>query len=300
MIPYVLCPECQRRIDLDDEIGNSFKSIQVRETTIRCSAGHNFTLFEGLISLGLQPDHYNIFWPIKGIETGQERIRVGEWCRVKPKKSFEEIDEVQTIFFPEGEGIQLPGVRTGASFNRKSTNEFLLMSSGLEREWGKTIIVNWIIYGVVSGSDIEIWRENLTFAARQLLGANYRPSVIQSAVAVESFVYEYVTTYLRDIAKWNPKNIKDYVEGASIDSLSIQGLIRIFIQEMMSIEIPKDVFVSWMRLKNMRDALAHGDLNRYRHLTAPDGHKFVGDKERAEFAYSVAVRFIYEVLYPAK
>ena len=224
LVPYVLCPECQRRIDIDDGYNNKLESINVREEEIRCSSGHRYSLFEGIVSLGLHPDHYNIFWPLKGMEIGQEQIRVGQWRIVTPKSSFEEIDEVQTIYFPVDD-THLSGVRTEARFKREKPNEFCLMTSGMEEEWGETINVNWVVYGIVSGTELDIWKENLTYAARHLLAANYRPSVLQSAVAVESFVYDMVTSYLRD-ANWDEKNIKYYIDGSSIESLSVQGLIR--------------------------------------------------------------------------
>ena len=297
-VPYVLCPECQRRIDIDDEDKNNLASINVREKEIQCSSGHRFSLFEGIISLGLHPDHYNVFWPLKGVEVGQEQIRVGQWRIVTPKNTFEEIDEVHTIYFPIDD-TQLSGVRTEARIRREKPNEFCLMTCGAEEEWGKTINVNWVVYGIVSDTELEIWRENLTYAARHLLAANYRPSVFQSAVAVESFVYELVTGYLRD-AKWDEKIIKDYIDGSSIESLSVQGLIRMFIQEIMEINIPKEVFSGWMRLKRMRDALAHGDLVRYKNLSDLNGNKLINDQARAKFAYKSAVSFINEVLYPDK
>lgn len=290
---FVLCPECQRKVNLNDDFNDKL----VRDTRIQCSAGHKFTIFDGLISLGLQPDHYNIFWPIHGMETGQVRIQVGQWIIIKPKKPFEEIDEVQTIFFSEEDSIELSNVRTEARFRRDNPSEFCLMICGEKEDWGKVIIMDWIVYGTIKDTELEVWRENLTYAARQLLAANYRPSIIQSAVAVESFVYDNVINYLKK-SKWDPKNIKDYVEGSSIDSLSVQGLIRIFIQEIMGVIIQKEVFDGWIRLKRMRDSLAHGDLKRYRTLTDASGQSFLDDKSRAEFAYQSAVRFIYDVRYP--
>ena len=295
---YVQCPECFRRMNLDDKAKSAIDSNQIREWRITCSSGHNFSAFQGLLAVRMQPNHYNVFWPIQGMESGQVQMRVGEWKMIKIEKSFDELDEIKTIYFQEGGG-KLSGVRTNARFTRTTPKEFCLMTSGLKEEWGQKIKINWIVYGITSEVEIEAWQENLIYAARQLLNANYRPSVIQSAVSVESYVFDFVTKYLKDIARWDHQTIKDYVEGSSINSLSVQGLIKIFIQETIGIKIPKDVFAEWMRLKNMRDALAHGDLIRYRNLKSPGGLKFPSDKERAEFAYSSAVRFIYEVRYPS-
>lgn len=301
MLDYVLCPECHRRIDLDDETRTALeeKRGREREWELECAGGHVFLLHDGVMATRLQPNHYNVFWHIQGVDSGQESMRVGEWCVIRLNKPFEEIDEIKTICYPEEDGRALPGVRSEARFDNANPNEFWVMTSGYEAEWGQRVRINWIVYGAVPMSSLDIWRENLVFAARQLLAANYRPCVIQSAIAVESFVYHSVMSYLSEEAGWRPTTIRDYIHGASRDSLPLQGVIRVCIEEIMGLAISEEVRAGWKRLKQMRDALAHGNLRRYRELTDPNGQHFVSERNRAEFAYKVAVRFIYEIRYPS-
>ena len=299
MLDYVLCPECHRRIDLADEARTALEGKRGREWELECAGGHVFPLHDGVMAIKLQPNHYSVFRHIQGIESGQKSLRVGEWCVITLTKPFEEIDEVKTICYPEQNACALPGVRSEAQFDNTAPNEFWVMTSGYETEWGKRIRVNWIVYGAVSMSSMDIWRENLVFAARQLLAANYRPCVIQSATAVESFVYHFVMDYLSEESGWHSTTIKKYIHGASRDSLPLQGVIRVCIEEIMGVPISEKVRAGWNRLKQMRDALAHGNLQRYRGLTDLNGQRFAGERDRAEFAYRAAVRFIYGIRYPS-
>jgi hypothetical protein len=299
IVDYVLCPECHRRIDLDDEARSALEERRGREWETECVDGHAFCLHDGVMTTRLQPNHYNVFWHIQGIESGQESMRVGEWRVVRPRKPFEEIDEIRTICYPEEDGCALPGVRSEGRFDNTNPSEFWIMTSGYESEWGQRIRVNWIVYGSVPTSSLDIWRENLLFAARQLLATNYRPCVIQSAIAVESFVYHFVMDYLSEEAGWRPTTIRNYIHGASRDSLPLQGVIGVCIEEVMGLPILEEVRAGWNRLKQMRDALAHGDLHRYGRLTDLNGQLFAGERDRAEFAYRAAVRFIYEIRYPS-
>lgn len=297
MLDSVFCPECNRRIELGREAITALEEKRGRECELECPDGHIFSLHEGVVKTRLKPSLYSVFWHIQGIEHGHQSTRVGEWRIVRLSKPFEKIDEITTVCFPEEEGLVLPGVRSEARFDGADPTCFWLMTSGNEAEWGQRVRINWTAYGAVPTS-LDIWRENLIFAARQFLAANHRPCVIQSAVAVESFVYDFVIDYLEGTAHWSHTTVQEYIHGASRDSLPLQGVIRVCIQEMMGLRFSQDIWAGWRRLKQMRDALAHGDLSRYMQLTDSNGQRFVSEQDRARFAYQAAVRFIYEIRYP--
>lgn len=186
MLDHVLCPECNLRIILDDEARTALEEKGGREWELECADGHVFFLHDGVMATGLQPTHYDVFWHIQGIDRSQERMRVGEWRVIRLSKPFEKTDEIKTICYPEEDGCILPGISSEARFDNTDPSHFWLMTSGDEAEWGQRICINWTAYGAVPTA-LDIWRENLIFAARQFLSANYRPCVIQSAVAVESW-----------------------------------------------------------------------------------------------------------------
>ena len=293
---YVLCLECDRRINLDDEARTALKEKRGRELELECAGGHIFSLHDGVMTTRLQPSHYNVFWHIHGIETGRESMRVGEWCVIRFDKPFKEIDDIKTVCYPEQDGCTLPGVRSEAQFDSSNPNEFWVMTSGDEAEWGQKVRVDWIVYGTLPISSLDIWREILIFAARQLLAANYRPCVLQSAIAVESFVYDFVKDYLEEEAGWRLNTIKEYIIGKR-NSLPLQGVIQVCIEEIMGHQI-SEVQGEWTRLRAMRNALAHGDLKKYGQLANFQGQQFASEEDRAKFAYRTAVRFIYGVRYP--
>jgi len=297
-VDYVLCPECHRSTRLDDEAKTALEERRGREWELECADGHVFCLHDGIMTVRLQPNHYNVFWHIQGIESGQVSLRVGEWRVVTLSKPFEEIDEVKTICYPEVDGCALPGVRSEARFDNTNPKEFWVMTSGYEAEWGQRVRINWIVYGAVPTSTLDIWRENLIFAARQLLAANYRPCVIQSAVAVESFVYDFAVGFLREKAGWRSSTVDNYIRGRGKDSLPLQGVIRVCIQEIMGLRISGEVWKGWQCLRKMRNALAHGNVQGYKEANDPNGLRFASERDRAEFAYRAAVRFIYEIRYP--
>jgi hypothetical protein len=295
-----MCPYCNRQFEVSSlEVAHSVENNEYRMRNVDCTCGKKISLFEGALKLSESPNYYSVFWPLNGIQIGQEEMTIGEWKTINLPSEFHEIDEINTTCFPVKNIKDFARIRAEAKFNKDKPNEFNIYTSGGKEEWGMAIKVDWVVYGLRSDMNIDVWQENLNFAARQLLTSNYRPSVIQSAISVESFVYHFVTEYLRNETGWSPKNIKKYVDGSSNESLPVQGIVRIFVQEMMGIEISKDVFENWIRLKNLRDALAHGDLKRYANLKYPNGNQFISDKERAEYSYQSAIRFIYEILFPA-
>ena len=291
------CPLCCRQVKLTDEAAAVLREKNGRGFEAECADGHTFTLHDAVMSAKLQPMHHDVFLPLQGIEQGRSRIRVGEWKMVRLGKPFDHVDDVKTAWYPAEEGVSLLSVRAEARYDNTAPHEFWLMTSGDELEWGQQVVVDWAAYGGVPAG-LEVWRENLIFAARQFLSANYRPCVIQSAVAVESFVYDVVPAYLRDSAKWNAGTVKDYIAGGSRDALSLSGVIRVCIRETMGVQISQQVWDGWRRLKEMRDALAHGNLDRYGKLADANGQPFPGERHRAMFAYEAAVRFIYDVRYP--
>lgn len=297
MLTHVSCPECDRRIELDFKARTLLEEKRGRELELECADGHVFSLHDAVITARLRPKHYDVFLPIQGIERGQKSVRVGEWYVIRLVKPFEHIDDVKTTCYPEERGRALLDVRSEARFDNTTPNEFWLMTSGNSAEWGQRVCVDWVVYGAVP-TTLDIWRENLVFAARQFLGANYRPCVVQSAVAVESFIYDFVTHYLQD-AGWDATTIKDYIEGDAPDALPLQGVIRVCIQEIMGLQIPGDVWTKWQRLRSMRNALAHGDLKKFVCVKDHNGKPFANDHDRAELAYETAVRFIYELRYPS-
>ena len=297
MKPYALCPKCDLRIDLDDETKMALESKRGRMWELECTNGHLFSLHDGMLAAKLQPSHYNVFWHIQGIESGQENISVGKWHTVRLQKPFEEIDDIKLIYYTKDD-IDISGVRCEAKFDKKDPNYFWLVTSGDEVEWGRKVCIDWTVYGVVPTDPLDIWRETLIFAARQLLAANYRPAILQSAVAIESFVYSFVIDYLKKTKGWRSTTVDDYIDASkSRDALSLQGVIQVCIQEVMGLSISEEVWVGWQRLRKMRNALAHGDLQKYRRLSGPDGQYFTNDKSKAEFAYRTAVKFIYEIRY---
>jgi hypothetical protein len=298
MLDYAVCPECCRRVDLGDEDKSILEQKLGREWEMECDSGHIFYLHDGILATKLQPSHYSVFWNIQGIESGRVDLRVGEWCVIRLTEEFDKIDEIKTICYPEQDDDSLTGVRSEAQFDSANPNEFWIMTSGQEMEWGKGIKVKWIVYGSVPRSSLDVWKENLIFAARQLLAANYRTCVIQSAVAVESFVYHFVKKNLIEEDGWRPKTVEQYIDGASRDSLSLQGVIRVCIEEIMGLSLSSRVRGGWSRLRKMRNALAHGELDTYLGLPNLDGQPFVSERDRADFAYRVAVRFIYGIRYP--
>jgi hypothetical protein len=179
-------------------------------------------------------------------------------------------------------------------------DHFWLMTSGDDDECGCDVRIDWTVYGILPTLSLEVWRENLIFAARQLLSGNYRPCVLQSAVAVESFVYDVVHRFLREEAAWQTSTIKRYIDGASRDSLPLRGIIYVCVREIMGVTISDDSLGRWKRLREMRNALAHGDLTGYMRLVDFNGRRFANERERAEFAYRTAVQFIYDIRYPAE
>jgi len=299
VLNYVLCPECQRQMQVGEEAGAALKDKRGREYELECAGGHVFSIHDAVMTTRLHPSHYNVFWHIQGIERGQNSLRVGEWCTVKLGKLFVEIDRIVTMCYPEEDGCILPGVRSEAQYDHTTLDHFWLMTSGDEAEWGQRMRIDWTVYGVVPQAPLEIWRENLVFAARQLLSANYRASVLQSAAAVESFVYCFVKEYLSVEAGWRSQTIRDYINGKSRDSLPLNGVIQVCIREIMKRPIPEAMWLSWKRLRDMRNGLAHGDLPGYLRTPEPySGQPFPDDKARARFAYETAVRFIYNIRYP--
>jgi hypothetical protein len=300
VLNYVLCPECERRIQLGEEARTALEEKRGRAYELECAGGHVFSVHDGVMTTRLQPSHYNVFWHIQGIENGQNSVRVGEWRVIRLSKPFVEIDKIVTICHAEEDGRVLPGVRSEAQYDNTNPDHFWLMTSGDEAEWGQRIRINWTVYGAVPTASLEIWRENLIFAARQLLAANCRPCIIQSATAVESFVYDFVIDYLEKQAGWTSSIIDNYIRGESRDSLPLQGIIKVCIQEIMGLRISEKVWAGWQRLRQMRNALAHGDLRRYRQLTDLNGQRFACERDRAQLAYGTAVRFIYEIRYPCE
>jgi len=65
----------------------------------------------------------------------------------------------------------------------------------------------------------------------------------------------------------------------------------------MGIQIPGEVWKEWQCLRKMRNALAHGNMRGYGQIKDPNGLRFASERDRAEFAYKTAVRFIYEIRY---
>ena len=298
MLDCVLCPECNRRLDLDENAQAAFEERRGREWELECIDGHVFSLHCGILATKLRPSHYSVFWDIRGVESGQEVMRVGEWRTIQLSKPFDDLDEVKTICYSDEVDCVLLNTRSEAQFDKKTPTHIWLMTSGDEEEWGKRICVHWTAYGTIPTHRMDIWRETLIFAARQLLAANYRPSVVQSAVAVESFVYAFVIDYLRTEG-WRPATIDNYIDASkSRDALSLNGTIQVCIREIMGLPIPSDVWSAWTRLRKMRNALAHGNLTEYRNIRGANGLGLAGEKERAEFAYETAVRFIYTIRYP--
>lgn len=298
MPEHVLCPECSRRLALDDAARAALEEKRGRGWELECADGHIFSLHDGMLATRIHPSHSEIFWDIQGVESGRETMRVGEWHTVRLNQAFEDLDEVKTICYPDEPDSVLLGVRSEARFDRKSPDHLWLMTSGDEAEWGETVCVHWTAYGTVPTHRMEVWRETLIFAARQLLAANYRPSVVQSAVAVESFVYGFVIDYLKD-AGWCSKTIDTYVDASkSRDALSLNGTIQVCIREIMGLPIPEETWAEWVCLRKMRNALAHGNLVEYRSIRAASGQHFADEKARSEFAYRAAVQFIYDIRYP--
>lgn len=293
---HLLCPTCQITEKLAESNKEILEQNRGKEYDLECENGHVFRLHDGVMTTRLHPSHFNVFFNIQGIETGQISTCVGEWSLIPLRKEFDEIDNINTIWFPEENGQALPGVRSEPSFDNSNPKEFWILTSGDKEDWGKRIRIKWIVYGASIGSSLDIWRENLIFAARQLLSANYRPSVIQSAIAVESFVYDYVINYLES-SGWRSNTISSYIDGVSRDSLPLQGIIKVCIQEVIGIHISDEVMNEWKRLKQMRDSLAHGDTNRYRNIKDINGMSFENERDKAIFAYRAAVKFIYEIRY---
>ena len=191
----------------------------------------------------------------------------------------------------------LHGAKAVAHFDTALEDRFWLLTSGTDESWGKSLRVNWVVYGAVVGEKTDVWRENLSFAARQLLKGNYRPCAIQSEIAVESFLYHFAEEYLVQQRRWKPSSVREYILGGSRDAMPLQGVLRICVEEMMGIRLGEDLLAGWKCLKSMRDALAHGDLERYRRWTSPDGKPFESERDRAAFAYRCAVTMIYELRY---
>lgn len=298
----VICPRCSRTLRLDSAAITARDEGRGRTVELECPDGHVFLLHDGLMATKLQPDHYHIFWPIQGVECGELRLRVGEWTVVPLTRPFDQIDRIKTYCLAEEKGRSLLNARSEAQCDNTNPSHFWLLTSGAEQEWGQKLVVKWTAYGTVaspSPPSEPVWKENLVFAARQFLANNYRPCVIQSAVAVESYVYDLVIGHLK-LSGWSPNTIDEYVSGQSRDSLSLQGVIKVCIEEVMGRQIQPDTWAEWRTLKKMRDALAHGDLMAFRKLRQSSGQPFAREHDRAKFSYQAAVRFIYGLRYPAE
>jgi hypothetical protein len=298
MTSTLYCPQCMTLISLNDEATTALDEIRGHEYYLECTNGHMLSLHEVVLATKLQPSHYNTFRRIQGIESGQTQMRVGEWNTIELSRSFEEIDEIKTSCHSRDESTYL-GVRSEAKFDKRTTDHFWIMTCGDEAEWGQGLNVDWTVYGVISTASLEIWRENLIFAARQLLSANYRPSIIQSGVSVESYVYSFVLSYLKNVRGWQSITIDNYIDASkSRDALPLNGVIRVCVQEIMGIQISDQIWTKWRCLRKMRNALAHGNLTDYRDIRNPDGNYFANELDRADFAYRTAVRIVYAIRYP--
>lgn len=291
------CPKCQSPVELPFSAVQALEAGRARDKELQCALGHSFGLHAGVIEARCNPDHYGVFRSSRGIESGQETMGVGEWRVVRLRTSFEQIDEVQTVCFPAEENVVLRGTKAVAHFDTKLEDRFWLLTSGTNENWGQSLKVNWVVYGAVIGEKTDVWRENLSFAARQLLKGNYRPCVIQSEIAVESFLYHFAEEFLVEQNRWRPSTVREYILGGSRDAVPLQGVLKICVEELMGIRLGEDILAGWRCLKAMRDALAHGDLERYRRSASPDGRPFACERDRAGFAYRSAVMMIYELRY---
>jgi hypothetical protein len=294
----LLCDHCGE----DTFIQNSVIDLQIvtkslRKPTIDCKCGQKLSIFDGAVKYFEELDFYKLYSPFGGVKDGSEIIKVGEWKRVILDTDFDTIDEIHTNGYSMNEDISLHGMKIDTSFDRSKPNEFTIFTSSNEDELGQIANIRWVAYGQKTNLQLDIWKENCIFSARQLLLKNYRSCVIQSAISIESFIYQLVTKHLKNELKWDKKLIGDYIDGESKDSFPVQSLVRIFIQKFMKIKVGSAIVEDWKCLKKLRDSLAHGNIEKYNKISKPSGEVFIDDKERAIFSYQTMTKFIFEILY---
>jgi len=301
-----MCPVCGCKLDSDEDSLEAFKERHGKGRQLECAEGHVSSLHQCALAARVQPSYFDIFYPLGGIESGSAEVQVGEWRSITLSKEFVRLDHVSAHWTSEQELEPdfAQSVRVDALHEPAIADTFwVLTSSSDPRFLNHSVTAHWTAFGDIAREERALWRELLILAARQLLSHNYRSAVLQSAVAIETFVYEFVRANLTGEGippeqRWSNSVVNEYFLGQTMDSLPIRGTFRVCVEGIMRIPITNsEEWSNWCALKTMRDGLAHGDLLKYRNVPSPGGQPFRDDEARARFAYSSAVKMIYFLRY---
>lgn len=232
-------------------------------------------------------------------------MRVGSWATVRVVTPFQRLRHVSAVCRAGAEsdegGVLL---RAFSDLNPRIADSFQLgVCQGSDGRALERVTVDWTAYGDVVAHRGELWRENLTQAAIDVLAHSYNAAVLNSAVAVEMFSVEFLTKALLGghpavDEPWEVGIIRTYMTGPYAPGLSVNGRLLVAYQQILGIPLTHtEEFSAWKRLYEMRNKLAHGRLDEFRGFTRPSGERFATAEERAHFAYETAVRMIYYVRY---
>jgi hypothetical protein len=299
--PFWICPNpsCRGGISLDANQKKAALERRGTDITLNCPiCQRSSTLHEGLLQARLLSSIPGEFINPQGSE-----VLIGNFSVVLGTDKFLEFDQffsrilwVRTT--PLNTAFGIHGTIVGPASIRIWT------STESQDALGQEVQFSLLVSGFRPGHEVELWRETLVQASMLIDNEFFQQSIVISWAAFETFIHSFVRERLRgsgvpsDTTKWEPDIYDSYVSGVKDhrNALPLKGIVRAILGEVLSIRFyTTDDFTKLFKAYNLRNAVTHGDLDKYN--AKLNQMNFNDDNHAAKFVFDSVVRAIYNIRY---
>ncbi len=305
-----ICPKCGNVRDSNEQEKEILRQKRGFCHGVKCEAcEHSFTLHEGLLQRRLlyrglpYPTSsgqisvipWNPFIPVASVHN--LRFRIGVTQRLDLSETYSEI--YSTIAYEEG-------IDRDIIIEMRSVAPTILdivSSARDENDIGKEARFTILVFGTSRHRRSLMWKELMGEALALIDKKSYKSSIIQSHAGLEAFIADFVEERLlrsgRPDDRWNEKTFKTYIAGDSRDSLPIVGILKVIVDQVLSIKlIGTEMFKDWSRegtgVKSLRNAIVHGDIEKYEEIL---DKRRLTEEEAAHWVLKTIMKLIYHIQY---
>lgn len=306
---YVLvCPHCNMARNpkpSEQDLIIQKKAYRVKTPCANCrntSTLHQMLLQRRLLYDGIPPTPdvptmvipWNPFFPVT--QTHNQEFRIGLTKTFQLDQHFKRIWEILPYAGCLNEKISVEG-------RFVPPDKIELISSTRDNELlGKEARITVLVFAGSPVEDSVIWKDLLGESIMLLRREAFKSSIVQCYAAFETFLESFVEEKLTRSPKPWQKGALRYLSGDSRDALPLAGLLQVIIDEVLEIRIlDSQSFKDWIQEKSgckaLRNAIAHGNEEKFKNILKYKGTGGWSEKQAAEWVLRTIMILISDIRY---